>query len=143
MKLIPEEKLPTSVFTPLLRKPLAKDCIDRFHDMLDEFVNDGFKPDTARAKAVNHFLPEIRKNLRKRYAELLLNLDKLSDEPLHREIMKTIEYCKDVYGMTLEEAVNLAIKLRKHLIDKNLLPEYDEDDDQDEEDSDDETTDEN
>ena len=65
-------------------------------------------------------------------------MDKLADEPLHREIIKTIEHCKNVYGMAKEEAVNLAVKLRKHLIDENLLPEYDEGDNQDDNDSDDE-----
>ena len=138
IKLIPKEKLPDSVFTTFLRKSVAKKWIERINEKQDELIRDGCNANTARPKAINHFLPEIRKKLRKKYIEFILNLDKLADEPLHREIIKTIEHCKNVYGMAKEEAVNLAVKLRKHLIDENLLPEYDEGDNQDDNDSDDE-----
>lgn len=50
------------------------------------------------------------------------------NDPLHREIMKTLKHCKTTYGRTLEEAVKQAVKLRKHLINENLMPEHDEED---------------
>lgn len=127
MKLIPPENLPYSVYSPLLRYPLAEEWTEKIEDKMDDFISDGDDLGLAKAKAVNYFLPEIRKELRRYYVKLILNLDRLMNDPLHGGIMKTVKHCKTVYGMTLEEAAKQAVKLRKHLIDENLMPKHDED----------------
>jgi hypothetical protein len=97
-------------------------------EKMDDCKADGDDSGLAKAKAVNYFVPEIRKELKQKYVNLILSFDRLMNDPLHREIMKTIKHFKTAYGMTLEEAVKQVVKLRKHLINENLMPEHDEED---------------
>ena len=92
-----------------------------------EFEREGDEYTVANARAVNHFLPQLRKELRKRIVELMVNLDKLSVDPLCKEIEKTVEQYKYTYDMPTDEAIKQAVKTRKEIIDHNLLPPLDED----------------
>ena len=116
-----------SPWTKLLRKQLALDWEKNIEERRHEFEREGDEYAVANARAVNHFLSQLRKELRKRIVELMVNLDKLSVGPLYKEIEKTVEQYKYTYDMPTDEAFKQAVKTREEIIDHNLLPPLDED----------------
>lgn len=83
--LSPEERV-KSPWTKLLRKHLGLDWEKDMEERRHEFEREGDEYTVANARAVNHFLPQLRKELRKRIVELMINLDKLSVDSLYNEI---------------------------------------------------------
>jgi hypothetical protein len=127
MDLLSQEQRVKSPWTKLLRKQLALDWEKNIEERRHEFEKEGDEYTVANARAVNHFLPQLRKDLRKRIVELMVNLDKLSVDPLCKEIERTVEQYKYTYDMPKDEAIKQAVKTRKEIIDHNLQPPLDED----------------
>jgi MinD-like ATPase involved in chromosome partitioning or flagellar assembly len=127
MDLLSQEQRVKSPWTKLLRKQLALDWEKNIEERRHEFEKEGDEYTVANARAVNHFLPQLRKDLRKRIVELMVNLDKLSVDPLCKEIERTVEQYEYTYDMPKDEAIKQAVKTRKEIIDHNLQPPLDED----------------
>jgi hypothetical protein len=75
------------------------------HSYVQLIIEEGDEYTVANDRAVNHFLPQLRKYLRKRIVELMVNLDKLSVDPLCKEIERTVEQYKYTYDMPKDEAL--------------------------------------
>ena len=118
-----------AVWRQLFKNSLLQDWESDINKKAKELVEQGYNTKDAKDISINHFLPHLRKDLRQRYGQLLLNMTKLKGDRVHREVMKTIYTYRDEYDMGLEEAIKQAIKMRKHLIDEELLPGYDVSDD--------------
>lgn len=89
MDVLSWEQRVKSPWTKLLRKQLALNWEKNIEERRHEFEREGDEYTVANVRAVNHFLPQLRKELRKRIVELMVNLDKLSVDPLYKEIEKT------------------------------------------------------
>ena len=89
---------------------------------VEPHLEKGASQDIAAAKAMNNLLPAYRKKLRSVYLHYLKWYRCLKQDPIHRQVIKTLRKFMDEDDMDYEEASQAAVNKRKFLLN-NLLKE--------------------
>lgn len=88
----------------------------RVQNAIKKYIKQGYSQRKARYKSMQDNLPALSKDFRKAYVQLMTNMTKLEQDPVHAETMKTAKQLETDFGMNREEAIQQAVKLRKSLI---------------------------
>ena len=78
----------------------------------EPYLEKGASQDIAAAKAMNDLLPTYRKKLRSLYLHYLKWYRCLKQDPIHRQVMKTLRKFMDEDDMDYEEASEAAVNKR-------------------------------
>ena len=73
--------------------------------------------------AANDDLPHLRKWLREDYAQFLIDFYELQRDPIQQNILQSAKKLKDQHGMSVEESIQQAIRLRKDLF-RGVWPDH-------------------
>ena len=104
-------------------KPEVVDALDPLLQKQSEpYLEKGVSQDIAAAKAMNDLLPAYRKKLRSVYLHYLKLYRCLKQDPIHRQVIKTLRKFMDEDDMDYEGASEAAVNKRKFLLN-NLLKE--------------------
>ncbi len=100
-----------------------KDCInDRYRRSAekkrDQYKDDGMEEEDAEDKAVNDFVPDMRKALQQQYRHYITFMPKLQQDPFHERFMKTVKKLQKGFSMTFEEAVDNALNMKARHFDQ-------------------------
>ena len=88
----------------------------RFHDLVNEYEQNGDSSEVARIKAVNALLPVYRNQLRKVFLEYLQWMHGMKKDSTFQKVMQTQKELKDTEGFDWQKSVELAIDKRKFLL---------------------------
>ena len=104
-------------------KKLKLEVVDALDPLLQKqaepYLEKGASQDIAAAKAMNDLLPAYRKKLRSLYFKWYRCL---KQDPIHRQVIKTLRKFMDEDDMDYEEVSEAAVNKRKFLLN-NLLKE--------------------
>ncbi len=99
-------------------KVLKENINDKYRKLAekkrDHYVNEGVEEKNAEDKAVNVFIPDMRKALQQEYRHFILFMPKMQRDPFHQSFMKTVKKLQKGFSMTLEEAVDNALNMKGH-----------------------------
>jgi len=95
---------------------------DKYDELVNNFENEGFSKNSAKAAAHNSLLRKYRKSLREQLVNQLVYIRKLKRDPIYRKIMKTKQDLSDLDDYDEEEALECAVKKRKFLLNRLIQP---------------------
>ena len=84
-------------------------------EQVEPYLEKGASQDIAAAKAMNDLLPAHRNKLRSVYLHYLKWYRCLKQDPIHRQVIKTLSKFMDEDDMDYEEASEAAVNKRKFL----------------------------
>ena len=105
-----------SVWTSIREQSWMPEIDDTFDHKKAELVEGGMSNSNANQIAYKHFLPNLRRNIAMNYMKKILEHTKLSQDPIHRKILKTKRKLQEDYDYESEEAMRYAVKNKKYLI---------------------------
>ena len=101
---------------------------EKREDLLSEMVSGGMEESQARLKVRRMLLPTYRKLFRERYRDFLTKLQRHRQHDIYKSVMKSVkDFERDDFDK--EEAICAGISKRKHLINRFVPEESDEDTD--------------
>ena len=95
---------------------------DEYDDLVNNFEDEGYSKESAKAAAHNSLLKQYRKSLREQLVALLVHVKMLKTDPIFRKIMKTKRNLTDLDDYDEEEALECAVKKRKFLLNRLIQP---------------------
>ena len=104
-------------------------------ELVQSFENEGFSKIDAKKQAFAAILPELRKELGNVYMDRLQWMSQLKRDPVHRKIMKTRDAFVADDEFDPDEALVVAVKKRKFLLERTLEDRQHFSDDHDDEDN--------
>ena len=104
-------------------------------ELVQSFENEGFSKIDAKKQAFAAILPELRKELGNVYMDRLQWMSQLKRDPVHRKIMKTRDAFVADDEFDPDEALVVAVKKRKFLLERMLEDRQHFSDDHDDEDN--------
>ena len=85
-------------------------------EQVEPYLEKGASQDIAAAKAMSDLLPAYRKKLRGVYLHYLKWYRCLKQDPIHRQVIKTLRKFMDEDDMDYEEASEAAVNKQKFLL---------------------------
>ena len=97
-------------------------------EKINDYRTQGYSSNTSVLHAANDELPHLRKLLRLKYAQFLMDYNTLHRDPIQQHILQSAKTLRVEHDMTVGESIQQAVKLRKdlftevwpsHIIDKD------------------------
>ena len=95
--------------------------IHKFGQVTESLTSNGMDPAEAGREAFFELLPDLRKEIYKRYTDMLLLWHYAEDDDAHTKVIETKRKLIEDEEYDEEEAVRYAVKKRKYLIQKETV----------------------
>ena len=89
--------------------------LEQFKAKVNAYEERGFSSDKAIYLAAIDDLPYLRKRLRLDYAQFLIQIYKLQEDPVQQRILESAKTFKNKQDMNQADSIRQSIKLRKDL----------------------------
>ena len=82
---------------------------------MNRYEEQGYTLDQAIHHAANDDLPFLRKRLRQKYTQFLIDFYELQKDPIQQQILESARTFRNQHGMSQGESIRQDVKLRKDL----------------------------
>ena len=97
------------------QNPLRQANIEQFKAKVNDYEEQCLTLDKAIHIAANDVLPYLRKRLRQKYVQFLIDFCELQENPIQQQILDLVRTFGNQYNMNRTDSIRQAIKLRKDL----------------------------
>ena len=123
-----EAKLCEEIWERRFKQPLRQEYQETIREKTNEYRSQGYSSNTSILYAANDELPHLRKLLRLKYAQFLMDYNTLHRDPIQQHILQSAKKLRVQHDMTVRESIQQAVKLRKDLFTE-VWPSHIVDDD--------------